>query len=139
MADGRVVIDTNVYLSASISRNGVPARAVKLAFARFEPVYSRATILELADKLNSEKMARWIDAAERMRLMAYVLREASLVEFVPLVRGLSDPNDDMFASLALAADARAIVTGDKKFLAASSIGRIPILTARQFLNQFGPR
>ena len=139
MADGRVVIDTNIFLSASISRNGVPARAIKLAFALFEPVYSRDTILELADKLNSEKMARWIDTTERMRLMAFVLREANLVERVPPVHLMSDPGDDMFAALALAAGARAIVTGDKQFLAASTVGKIPILSARQFVNQFGPR
>lgn len=139
MGRGRVVLDTNIYLSAAISPNGVPARALTLAYADFDPVYSHETVLELVEKLNSEKMARWIDANERIRLMAFVLRESTLIDPVPLVTGLADPDDDMFASLALAAGARAIVTGDKAFLAARMIEAIPILNARQFVVQFTPK
>jgi putative PIN family toxin of toxin-antitoxin system len=136
MADRRVVIDTNVYLSASISRTGAPARALRLAYSSFKPVFSEATIIELVERLNGKKMARWIEPAERVALMAFVLRQGTLVDPVPMVRLLSDPDDDIFASLDLAADADAIVTGDKKFLASRRVGRVPVLSPREFLNRF---
>ncbi len=110
MAKGRVVIDTNVFLSAPISRQGVAARAVKFA--------------------------EWIDADERIRLMAFVLREAMLIEPVPLRRYLADRDDDIFASLAIAARARVIVTGDKAFLVAQHVEGKSIVTPRRFLDSY---
>lgn len=138
MAEAFVVIDTNVFLSAWISKNGIPARAVRKAFAEFRPVYSRETIKELSERLNDGKFARWIDAEDRVRLLAFVMGQAALVDPVPPVAVLSDPDDDMFVALALAARARAIVTGDKRFLAAGRIGAVPILSPRQFVEDFPP-
>ena len=136
MAERRVVIDTNVYLSAAISRMGVPAQAVRLAYASYLPVYSEGTVLELVEKLSSAKMARWIEPAERVAMMAYVLRQGTLVDPVPPIRLLPDPDDDIFASLALAADATAIVTGDKAFLAVRRVREIPVLSPREFLDRY---
>lgn len=139
MAKAFVVIDTNVYLSALISRNGVPARAVRKAFAEFSPVYSRETIRELSERLNDGKFAKWIDAEDRVRLLAFVMGQAALVDPVPPVAVLADPDDDMFVALALAARAGAIVTGDKRFLAAGRIGAVPILSPRRFVEDFPPK
>jgi putative PIN family toxin of toxin-antitoxin system len=133
-----VVVDTNVFLSALISKDGVPAHVVRKAFAEFRPVYSRQTIKELSERLNDHKFARWIDAKDRARLLAFVIGQGSLVDPVPPVAVLPDADDDMFVALALAANAVAIVTGDKRFLAAGRIGAVAILSPRQFLDEFPP-
>jgi putative PIN family toxin of toxin-antitoxin system len=135
MAERRVVIDTNVYLSGSMSRTSTPAQAIRIAYAYFEPIYSEATIAELVEKLTSPRMARWIEPSEQVALLAFVLGKGSLVEPVQLMTLLPDPGDDIFASLALAADASAIITGDKAFLAVGDVGGIPVLSPRSFLER----
>ncbi len=133
----RIVLDTNIVLSAAISPSGAPGKALDLAFAKFKPVYSRDTIVELSEKLNGEKFAKWISTADRLALLAFVLREAALIHPVDPVAMLRDPNDDKFVALALAAGAPWIITGDKAFLGVSRIRDIGILSCADFIRRFG--
>lgn len=137
MALEPIVLDTNIVLSAAISPQGRASKAMQLAFSRYQPVYSRDTVVELAVKLNGEKMARWIDSEHRLRVLAFYLQQAALVHPVASVRGAHDPDDDAFLALAQAAGARMIVTGDKKFLALRRFGRCQLVTPAEFITLSG--
>jgi putative PIN family toxin of toxin-antitoxin system len=53
----RVVIDTNVWLSAALSANGAPARVVRRVLAHGIPVFSEATFAELNTRIWKPKFA----------------------------------------------------------------------------------
>jgi putative PIN family toxin of toxin-antitoxin system len=98
---------------------------------------STVEVVELANKLNDEKIAKWVDTTQRPALLAFVLREAELVHPVETVAMLRDPDDDKFVALAMAARAFAIITGDKTFLAVGRIRDIDVLTPADFLARYG--
>jgi putative PIN family toxin of toxin-antitoxin system len=53
----RVVIDPNVFVSAVISPDGVPARVVRAALARTFQLFVSATLMgELSDVLSRPKL-----------------------------------------------------------------------------------
>jgi putative PIN family toxin of toxin-antitoxin system len=111
-------LDTNVVLSALLSPGG------RLAWLReawkegtLVPIVSRDTALELVRALSYPKFG--LSEAERQVLLADYLPFAEMVEVgrpsdpPPECR---DPGDQIFIDLALAAEATALVSGDKDLL-----------------------
>jgi len=123
---------------------GVPARAVERA-AREEIWVSRdvrrewtALAAKLAGKLTGDQLA-----AFKVRLVA-VLAGAKEAEIRRHLRICRDPTDDAYLSLALAAQADVLLTGDRDLLSirteslrAAGLGRLAILPPRAYLARFG--
>lgn len=119
-APPRVVLDTNVVLSALLFRAG----AVRPLCARWQqgallPVISQAVARELLRVLAYPKFG--LTAVERDALLAEYLPWAEVVEMprlpfagLPVCR---DPHDQPFIELAHVADARYLVSGDADLLA----------------------
>jgi uncharacterized protein len=63
----RVVLDTNVLVSASLRPNSVPDRAYTLALARFELCASDEMFRELEEVLRREKFDAYVGFSSRMR------------------------------------------------------------------------
>jgi putative PIN family toxin of toxin-antitoxin system len=129
----RVVLDTNVLFAARVSRSGVPAQLVRLAReGRCELIVSALLLDELSEVLARKKAG--LDAAE---VAAYVaeLGECTMVED-PAAPGRwsRDPDDDYLVGLALAAEADALVTGDRDLLHLIE-APLPVLTPRAFLDR----
>lgn len=115
----RVVLDTNVLLSALAFRHGRVAwlRPAWQA-GRFVPLASRDTVSELIRVLNYPKFH--LDLAEQEALLADFLPYAETVPVDPRPEGLPalrDADDRPFLALARAADADALVSGDDDLLA----------------------
>jgi putative PIN family toxin of toxin-antitoxin system len=128
----RVVLDTNVFVSALLQPQGFPARAFLIAlagtaaqlcvsgdiYAEYEEVIRRPkfdrseTVIELAlDAIR--KNGFWVRPSER-------------------VIACSDPDDDIFLDCAQAARAQYVVTGNPKHFPVKW-AEIQIVTARQFV------
>jgi putative PIN family toxin of toxin-antitoxin system len=127
----RIVLDTNVVLSALLSR-GTPYRLLHIIRQREDiKLFSSEMLLEeLADVLTRPGPAR------RLELVNAKARQmlADYVEAVDLVTPLAtprtvpdDPDDDHVIAAAIAAGADVIASGDRHLLGLGTHGDIRIL------------
>lgn len=133
----RVVLDTNLVLSALVFANG---RVVTLRHAwqggLCVPLVSKATTAELIRVLTYPKFK--LNAEDQQELLADYLPWCATVRIpnpAPATPACRDPFDQPFLQLAVAGKADYLVSGDKDLL--SLVGRFdrPIVTAEQFLKR----
>lgn len=110
----RVVVDTNVWISALLNPHGPPAQVLEaLKRNAFEPVLASALLDEL------------MEVVKRPRLRRYCLRHEEIIELQNLLRDRSrwveptgelhlcrDPADDLLLEVALLGQAQYLVTRD---------------------------
>ena len=115
----RVVLDTNVVLSALVFGGG-PAGRLRLAWQQqqaFVPLASSATVQELVRVLAYPKFH--LSVPEQEELLADYLPYAELVRIptpTPWVPDCRDPLDLPFMQLAVAGKAQVLVSGDQDLL-----------------------
>ena len=133
MTQPRIVIDTNVLLSALLFHAGT------LSWLRpvwqseiIRPLASRDTTAELLRVLNYPKFH--LTNEEREDLLADYLPwcESVNISTQTDLPNCRDPFDRPFLELALAANADALVTGDKDLLVLADNFSVPILTPAAF-------
>lgn len=125
----RVVLDTNVAVSALVFRQGRLAWLREAWEAgRIVPVVSAETVSELVRVLAYPKFK--LTGDETKNVLAHYMEYAEAVGKVgtPRIPQCRDPDDRIFLRLAYAARVEALVTGDKDLLALAGKSRIPILT-----------
>lgn len=118
MTAPRVVLDTNILISALVYRSGNLA-ALRNAWQaeRILPIVSHETVSELIRVLTYRKFQ--LTDIERNDLLAEYLPwcESVTVPAETVVPEVRDPDDAMFLRLAIAGRADALVTGDQDLLA----------------------
>lgn len=140
----RVVIDTNVWISALISPVGPPGEVVR-AFeqGRFVPVFAEALLQEIQGVLSRPRILRRRQHVVGEASALLVLIEGQGIRASPTgaVRACRDPSDDFLIETALLGEAQLIVTRDddlKRDLALIDQLRqwgIEILSVAQFLER----
>lgn len=126
----RVVLDTNIYISAFLF-GGKPFEILR-RIERFEIAlaYSQAIRNEIEEVLAHK--FRWPAEAIGLACMPF-WKIGSCVEPKMRIRACSDPDDDRILECAVEARAQCIITGDKHLLSMKSFEEILILTADQYL------
>jgi uncharacterized protein len=138
-APPRVVLDTNVVLSALLFGGG-PAARVRVGWqsGRFVPLASTATAHELVRVLAYPKFR--LSPAEQEELLADVMPWVQVVRIPdppPAVPPCRDPFDLPFLHLAVAGRARALVSGDRDLLGlAGTRGLCAVLGVEEFCRQY---
>jgi putative PIN family toxin of toxin-antitoxin system len=134
----RVVLDTNVVLSALLFSGGATAELRRAwQHESLRPLVNTATAQELIRVLTYPKFH--LTAREHEDLLADYLPYAATVRMpsrLPAVPACRDPLDLPFLHLALAGKADALVSGDRDLLSLSAVFAVPILTPADFLAQF---
>lgn len=132
----RVVVDTNVYVSGLIKRNGPPGRVLAAQRGgQFDLVTSPALLAELEMVLRRPHILKLIHASVA-EVLDFVdqLRVASIVVTPDIALAVSrDPDDDRVLEAAQAGHADFIVSGDGDLLDLREFVGIPILTPTGFL------
>ena len=127
----RIVLDTNVLVSALISREGPPGRV--LAAVKHEGltlVTSAAQLSELRAVLSRERLRPYIRPEEAEDLLGNLQAVGEVVANLPTTNVSPDPDDNLILATAIAGQADLIVSGDKKhMLALGEVDNIPIVTA----------
>jgi uncharacterized protein len=134
----RVVIDTNIWISAILSTMGNPAEVVARAVGSLAHVFSLETFSELETRIWKPKFDRYVSRETRQLLLHDVSASANWVEIPPILASQTfsrDPNDDKFVHAALAARAQWLITGDDDLLVLGTVDGIQILSATQALAQ----
>jgi uncharacterized protein len=128
----RVVLDTNVLVSAALKQQSIPAMAAHIAARRGGLLKSRATERQLFDVLARPYFASLVDP-ETLTWLKDLLAAAELITITERIAACRDPTDDKFLELAVDGRADAIVSGDGDLLALHPFRGIPILTPAAFV------
>lgn len=134
MRPERVVVDTNVFISAILITGSVPARALDKALDG-QLLVSAATLTELATKLLLPKFDRYVAREKRMALLDRLAPVVEVVEIVRTVRACRDPRDDKFLEVAINGAADVIVSGDLDQLALNPFQGIAILSPAAYASR----
>lgn len=124
----RVLVDTNVLISAFLFPNSTPARALALVLDEHRLVLSRCLI----DELHEVVERKWPERGPALEVFFLEL-DYDLAEPGDPSLPISDPKDQPILDAAIAAAVDVIVSGDKHFLSLD-LDRPQILTARSFLD-----
>jgi len=131
---GRFVFDTNVVVSALLTKKSVARDVLDKARMEGKILLSIDVIEELHDVLSRPAFDRYIDEEDRLKFLALLVKDATLVEITEKVKECRDPKDDKFLELAVNGDATFIVSGDKDLQVLHPFRNIPILSPRAFLD-----
>ena len=130
----RVVLDTNVLLSACWNPDGLEARLVRLAIHGMCTACVTPQIWsEYSDVLSRDKFSELLPSTLDM-LMA-IKQHVCVVEPEGVVTAASDQSDNRFLECAAAAEAAVLITGNLKHFPAQW-GPTRVMNARQFVTEF---
>lgn len=134
----RVVIDPNVFISATITPKGALGPFLGLIDdGTLVPVVTQHLVDEVVDVLGRPKLSKYVKPGagaafeEQMRRLGEW--HADIVDLPPVTR---DPKDDYLVALALRAGAEAIASGDDDLHAATDLG-VGVLAPRELLTRLG--
>ena len=133
----RVILDTNVLLSALIRRDSVLGRFLGAWFDdRFVLITHELQLEELRAVTRRQQIRVLIRRSEAGRLVNQLRANAELMTRLPRTRRSDDPADDFLLALSEAGRADHMVTGDKAgLLRLGNHNGTLIQTARAFLDQ----
>ena len=132
----RVVIDTNVLISAALIANSPPALAVNLALQHGRVVFSESTFAELETRLWRAKFDRYLTLEARKALLhdwRAVSDWVSPGTSTTAIRHSRDADDDRFVHAALAGGAELLISGDRDLLDLGAVAGVVIVTPAQAL------
>ncbi len=127
----RIVLDTNVLVSALISGDGPPGRVLDaVRHERVTLVTSEAQLDELRTVLGRERLRPYIRSEEAQDLIRNLEAVGEVVANLPIVSVSPDPDDNVILATAIAGQADLVVSGDKRhMLILEQVDDIPIVTA----------
>ncbi len=131
----RVVVDPGVLVSARLSGRGAPAELVRRWLAgQIDVIVSPLLLDELDDVLRRPKFRRWLTLEETDAFIGLLRTHATLMGDPPPEFGHTpDPDDDYLVSLARAADADLLVSGDSDLVGLVD-PRPPVRTPRTLID-----
>jgi putative PIN family toxin of toxin-antitoxin system len=131
----RLVIDTNILISALLADTSLPAHLIVLwREGRFDLLTSADQIDELMRVTRYPKLRERLPPALAGRLINEMRDLAVLVKNLPVISTSPDPHDNYLLATAAAGSADFLVTGDKHDLLALKLYEgTKIITVRDFL------
>ena len=135
----RVVLDTDILLSALINRHGTPAQLIAgWRERRYDLITSTEQLIELGDVARRPVLRARIVPSTVGRLIRDVRKLADVLTRLPAVERSTDPADNFLLAMAEAGNANYLVSGDRRgVLALGTHGITQIVRARDFLDVLG--
>jgi uncharacterized protein len=128
----RVVLDTNVLVSAALKRQSMPGMAALAVERRGGLLKSLATEEQLFEVVARPYFTSLIDP-ETQAWLRKLMAAAELVTITERITACRDPTDDKFLELAVNGRADLIVSGDRDLLALNPYRNIAIVTPAAFV------
>ncbi len=137
----KVVVDTNIWISALISKDGSSREIIRQALKeKISPQISTTLFLEYEAVMKREKIQKLcsLNVEEQNELFQAFLSICQWNEIFYLWRpNLEDKNDDFLIELAVASNSRVIITDNTKDIAFGELHfDIEVLTPKQFLERY---
>jgi putative PIN family toxin of toxin-antitoxin system len=127
----RVVVDTNVFVSAALKQSSWPGAVIRW-LDRFggllKSTVTEAQVIEVLQRpyFTPKLPPAYLDTVRQ------ILARAETVAIVERIAACRDPTDDKFLELAVNGRADLIVTGDDDLLILDTFRGIPIMTPAAF-------
>ena len=135
----RLVVDTNILVSALLSAASLPAQIIVLWRAdRFDLLTAAEQLDEIGRVTRYPKIRERLHPAVAGRLVNDLRALAVTLDALPVVEASPDPNDNYLLAMAVAGSADFLVTGDKRdLLGLGTHAGTRIISARAFLALHG--
>lgn len=134
----RVVLDTNIVVSALIKQGSIPEAVFNISIGH--PKVQLCLTKDIADKyktvLSYGKFKKYLRQDSIEQALQAIKQAATMIK--PRSAGipkLSDPDDEKFLACAIAARASYLITGNTKHFPQPSFGRTRIITPREFYDK----
>jgi putative PIN family toxin of toxin-antitoxin system len=132
----RLVVDTNIVVSAALKPDGLQRAVLLLAIAKPARLYvSNAILVEYQDVLSRPEFQ--IRKGLRQQLLDMIRKRAHLVNPVRAIQVANDPEDDKFIECADAGRADYLVTGNVRHFP-TFWKNTKVVTSREFLSLVAP-
>ncbi|MBW4093875.1 MAG: putative toxin-antitoxin system toxin component, PIN family [Proteobacteria bacterium] len=128
----RIVVDTNVFVSAALKDKSLPSIALHLTTQRAVLLKSVATEKQLLEVIARPYLASLI-AAATSDWFKQLMAKAELVSITEKIAACRDTTDDKFLELAVNGHADFILTGDADLLVLNPFRGIPIVAPATFV------
>jgi len=128
----RLVVDTNILVSAALKHGSLPNVALYEASQRCVLLKSIVTEAQFVEVMARSYLAPLITPPTRAWL-TQLMASAELVAITEHIAACRDPTDDKFLELAVSGQADLILTGDKDLLALNPFRGIPIVQPATFV------
>lgn len=128
----RVVVDTNVFVSAAPKDQSLPSVALHLATQRAVLLKSAATEAQLLDVIARPYLAPLI-APATLDWFRQLMAKATSVTIIERITACRDSTDDKFLELAVSGNADFILTGDADLLTLNPFRGIRIVKPSAFV------
>ena len=127
----RIVVDTNIFVSAPLKQTSLPAIALHEAGQHYTLLKSAATEAQFLEVIARSYLASLIrpEARDWVRQLMASAEPVTITEHVAVCR---DPTDDKFLDLAISGQADLILTGDKDLLVLNPFRGIRIVAPATF-------
>ena len=130
----RIVVDTNVLISAALLPHSTAARALDRALKEFQLIQSSTIQGELIEVISRGKFGRYLDEENRSHFLFVVAQFAEVIEVRSRITECSDPKDNKFLELAIDGKAELIVSGDRHLQDLHPFRGIDIVSPGDFLD-----
>ena len=131
----KIVIDTNVIISAILFNNSPPGKAVKLANQLGQILLSDVIFQEMQKTITRKKFDRYLSYDSRRQILSKLLLESELVDITETITICRDPKDNKFLEVAVSGQGDLIITGDQDLLILNPFRGIDIITVNEFLTR----
>lgn len=131
----RVVVDTNVLVSAVLNRGKSRTLLLEL-FGGHVIVSSAEMLAEFSDVIEREKFS-YVKRSNIQSLQALLINYSTVVKLTTVFKGIipEDPDDDIVVSVAFAGNSEYIVTGDPHLLKLGEFKGIKIVKISEMLER----
>jgi putative PIN family toxin of toxin-antitoxin system len=130
----KVVLDTNILVSALLKPQSIPARILDWVVAgKLTLVVDERIVAEYHEVLKRKKFG--FDGTLVLDFINYLRQVAEWVSAIPLPLKIPDPDDLPFLEVAASGEVEALITGNAKDFS-SATHDVKIYTPTQFLKFF---
>lgn len=130
----RIVIDTNLYISALINNSSRQRLNIILENATIEILLDDALLTEIYTVAHRPKFAKYVSIIQINAFIELLLERCTFVETSTVVQASPDPKDDFLLALCLDNQADYLLTGNKKdLLDLQFFGHTQIVSLSDFL------
>ncbi|MFN9397406.1 MAG: putative toxin-antitoxin system toxin component, PIN family [Pseudanabaena sp.] len=130
----RIVLDSNVILSAALFKGSTPRQALDKASITGQILMSNEIIEELTDIFNRPKFDRYSSKQLRNEFLNAFLAIVENVQIVEKIAACRDRKDHKFLELAVNGKANYIITGDQDLLVLNPFQDIEIISVSDYLS-----
>lgn len=127
----RVVLDTNVVVSAMLNPNGAPGAILRAVLdGRLQLLVDNRIVFEYSDVLRRPKFL--FDSYDVHAFLDFIEHGAEYVTVAPVDAQFDDPDDRPFYEVALGGDANYLITGNTGHFPENPVVRSPRLFLQVF-------